>query len=113
MKYAINNVYNELYGQYFQSIANYSTLGIIKNSKKWSAGITVFYPFIDSWKTGYETVENSIVYNTGNTHIYNNGNMLILSFSYNFDFGRKFKEQEKSINNSDSDPGVFDELKGR
>ena len=84
---------------------------IITKGKQWSAGLGVYYPFINSWRTGYKTVSNSIVYNTGNTHIYDNGNMFVLNFSYNFDFGRKYKEKEKIINNSDSDSGVFQKLK--
>ena len=43
------------------------------------------------------------------TNMYANdfSRMLMLTFSWNFDFGRKFKEANKKLWNSDEDSGIM------
>lgn len=45
-------------------------------------------------------------YSSGHTRIKNNGNMAYLSFSYNFSHGRKYKSEQRKLENSDRDSGI-------
>lgn len=53
------------------------------------------------------TIGNSIVKYSYINNIINNHSMFTLGFSYRFNSGKKYVEQEKSIKNSDRDSGIF------
>ena len=55
----------------------------------------------------YENSTSSRYYkSTGTTQIKDNGNMIYFSLSYNFSHGRKYKADQRRLNNSDNDNGI-------
>lgn len=54
-----------------------------------------------------KTVANSLVDNSYGNNIIDNRSMFTLGISYRFNTGKKYKEQEKKIYNTDNDSGLF------
>ena len=53
------------------------------------------------------TIPESIVQYNSYTHIYDNRNMITLGFSYHFNKGKKYEQKQKTLQNSDTDNGMF------
>jgi len=56
---------------------------------------------------GTETISASVVDYSYNRRIYDNKNMFTLGFSYTFNRGKEYNEQQKLIDNRDTDSGLF------
>ena len=41
-----------------------------------------------------------------NTYLKNNGNMLMFTLGYTFNYGRKYKSDKRKLNNSDKETGL-------
>lgn len=76
------------------------------NQGKFTAGAGIMLPFSSEYR---REDENRNQYAPSRYWGYSNdfSRMLILTFSWNFDFGRKFRSGNKKINNSDSDTGII------
>ena len=84
-----------------------SHLGMLTyNAGKFTIGAGVMLPFSDQYK---RYTENRNVYNPSKLYAYANdfSRMILLKFSWNFDYGRKAKGGSKRINNEDTDSGIM------
>lgn len=103
---SIGNRYNSLYGE---SIDYGEKNSVIQCSYKWknmSAGIGVLYPFTPAgWSAGWKLMSERVQKKSW-TYIKNNANMVVLTFSWNFNSGLKHKTEEKLMNNVDRETGI-------
>lgn len=76
------------------------------NLKNMSFGLSMFNPFSDNYKVVNENWSKHASYKRAN-YIDESSRLLMVHFSYNFSFGRKFKSGEKRLHNSDNDSGVM------
>jgi hypothetical protein len=75
------------------------------NPGKFSVGAGIMLPFSKDYRR-YEEILNQ--YASSQTYTYSNdfSRMIVLNFSWNFNFGRTVKSGEKRLNNEDTDSGV-------
>lgn len=66
----------------------------------------MMYPFTNNYRTGYERLSN-IAPVVSWDYIKEAGRLYVVSFSYNFEFGKKYRTKSKSLNNSDSESGII------
>ena len=76
------------------------------NFKNLSLGIGAFNPFSDNWKVQSENW-NQYASSKKTSYIKESSRLFVVSVSYNFSFGRKFKVTQRKVNNSDNDSGVM------
>jgi len=66
----------------------------------------MFNPFADNYKQENENWSQYASYKRSN-YIKESSRMFLMQFTYNFSFGRKFKGDQKRLNNTDDDSGVM------
>lgn len=76
------------------------------NHKNLSLGLGVMMPFMNNYKTESENWSKYASYKKAN-YIKESSQLVAFQISYNFSFGRKFKDTSKRLNNSDTDSGVM------
>lgn len=76
------------------------------NLKNMSFGLSMFNPFTDNYKQVNENWSQYASYKRVN-YINESSRLLMVHFSYNFSFGRKFTAAQKRLHNSDNDSGVM------
>lgn len=76
------------------------------NHGKFTAGAGIMLPFSSEYKRVTEN-RNQYASNLTNAYSKSFSRMLLLTFSWNFDFGRKFKTGSKNLNNTDMDSGII------
>ena len=69
-------------------------------------GVGAFNPFTDNYKVENENWNQFASYKT-KSYIKESSRMFLVSLSYNFSFGRKFKATQRKVNNSDNESGVM------
>jgi hypothetical protein len=94
-------------GQYIRYHPSASWVEVKWKKQSYSLGLGWRYPLQQSWNAGYETHESSVMNREYTEHIYNNGNMIYVTFNYNFSFGREYEEQKKKLNNKDQEQGIL------
>jgi hypothetical protein len=85
---------------------NNSYTMLMYRKKNYSFTLGIYYPFTDSWHTSAESISSVNPYRQG-VYIKDNGNMLILGFSYQFNYGKSLNTSKKTLTNSDSDTGIL------
>jgi len=83
---------------------SYATLMYRKQNYSFTLG--VYYPFTDSWRASEQSISLVNPYKR-EVFIKDNGNMLILGFSYQFSYGKSLNKSKKTLTNSDSDTGIL------
>ncbi len=97
---------NNLSGEYIYHGENSAGLMLGYSYKNLQVGGGVYYPFFSyGWKAGSKLM-SEYVQSYSDTYIKDNGNMIVLSLSYNFTSGRKHKAGRKTMHHSDSDSGI-------
>ena len=103
---SIGNRYNSLYGE---SIDYGEKSSMIQCSYKWknlNAGVGVLYPFTPAgWSAGWKLM-NERVQKKSWTYIKDNANMVVLTLSWNFNYGHKHRTEDKLMNNVDRETGI-------
>jgi hypothetical protein len=85
---------------------NYSNIMLMYKRDRLTMSLGVFYPFekhanSSSW-TLYKAYSSSRY-----VSIKDNGNMLVFGLTYYFNFGNKFKKNQKGLNNADNETGIL------
>ncbi len=93
-------------GNYISTSENLSGFSITYDADNFSVGLLWYWPFSHS-KYGSKTFDNNVLDYHSKNGYYDNRNMIVLNFSYNFQFGRKYKDVEKKLKNQDNDSGVM------
>lgn len=78
-----------------------------KPIKNMSIGLEWNQPFMDSFSEGEHTTPGCIMQSDISNNIRDWSNMVFLSFSYNFSFGKQGKQPRQRIKNVDSDSGLL------
>ena len=76
------------------------------NTQKWGASVMVLNPFTSEYSIGNKNYSALARY-TSNVYTNNLGQVLVLNFSYNLNFGRKYNAANKRLDNSDTDAGIM------
>ena len=104
--FQIQSSYNTFVGELLHGGENIHMFMFRYNQGKFAVGAGLMMPFSSQYK---RVEENWNAYAPSHTNMYANdfSRMLMLTFSWNFDFGRKFKEGKKKLWNSDEDSGIM------
>jgi|AGTN01.3.fsa_nt_gi hypothetical protein len=104
--FSSSNAYNNLWGETLLGGENTQQFLVTYNHEKFSVGTGIMSPFSNTYK---RRTENRNVYSPYESYGYINNlsRMVMVNFSWNFDFGRKAKSEDKRINNTDSDTGIM------
>ena len=95
-----------LSGPYISSDENNAHVGVSYSKNDWSVSAGLWWIGQPS-QYFTNTIPESIVQYNSYTHIYDNRNMFTLGFSYSFNKGKKYNEKQKTLQNSDTDSGMF------
>jgi hypothetical protein len=106
LSYQGNIVSKKLSGAFLVADENKSHITLRYTKENFSVSGNLFWAFTLS-KYTTETTPESIVAYSNHRQIYDNANMFTLGLSYTFDSGKKYGEQDKRINNKDTDSGLF------
>lgn len=107
LKLIYKSEYDMLYGDFINTPDPYTNIELNYKYKNLLLGLSVYYPFSDSWHSSNTTVKNAIVYDSNKHSIYDNGNMVVFHLRYNFAIGNKGFDTQKQINNNDGDSGIL------
>jgi len=102
----LGNRYNSLFGEninYGEASSGFNVNYRIKNIR---LGAGMWYPFQARGWVGRGKRISELAQQSSTTYIRDNGNMVTLSFSWNFNYGRKYQAGRKTLNNADYDSGV-------
>ncbi|MDR2691118.1 MAG: TonB-dependent receptor [Dysgonamonadaceae bacterium] len=83
-----------------------ANVGIKYKHKDLQAGIAVMNPFLPNGSPSGSNYLSSTVKKEDRSYSRDYGNMVTLSLSWDFSFGRKYKIDPKKINKSDEDSGI-------
>lgn len=104
--FQIQSSYNRFVGESLNGGESIHMFMLRYNHGKFAVGAGLMMPFSSQYK---RVKENRNAYASYHTNMYANdfSRMLMLTFSWNFNFGRKFKEGSKKLWNSDEDAGIM------
>ncbi len=102
--YWTNNA--SLWGETITKGENRVDFGIIYTRKRLQALVGIMYPFVNNYKVGTERISPVAPLKQ---HVYSKimGNLVMVSIRYNFEFGKKFKDQNKKARYKDVDSGIL------
>ena len=104
--YQGNIVDKSISGTYSIQDENMSHFSLRYTRENFSIWGSLLFAFTPS-KYITETISQSMVSYSSIRNIYDNKNMFTLGLSYTFNSGKKYEEKRKTINNYDSDSGLF------
>lgn len=93
-------------GLYKNGTEKVSYINIAYSHKKIQIGLQCLFPFIKD-KFVNETIPGTVVFHKTMSHLKRKDRAFAISFSWNFTAGRQKEIIDKSIQNSDSDSGIF------
>ncbi|WP_291529429.1 TonB-dependent receptor [Bacteroides sp. UBA939] len=102
----MNTNWNNFWGETLTGGENIQMLGVYYKYKDLRIGAGAFNLFTDNYKVENENWNRYASYKT-KMYIKESSRMFLVNLSYNFSFGRKFKNIQKMVNNSDNDSGVM------
>lgn len=76
------------------------------NAGKWSVGAGMFNPFSKKYTQGSQNY-SKLAPNISDVYTNNLGQILVLNFTLNLNFGRQFNAGSKRLNNDDTDAGIM------
>jgi len=103
--FQLSTPYNRLMGETMYTGEKIHLFMFSYKTGNCNIGAGIMLPFFNQY-TRYATNYN--VYMPYHTSMYANdfARMILVKFSWNFDFGRKMQSENKRVNNSDSDAGI-------
>lgn len=101
-----NSRWKDLWGETISYGEDWSYIETGYKHKEAKLSIGMSYPFKGYWSSGNKNM-SKIAPSTTWSYIEENGHMLYLRFSWNMNFGRKYKAGEKTLQNTDSDKGIL------
>ena len=104
--FQVNTRYNNFHGEYLRGGEDIHLLMLRYNQGKFAVSAGMMLPFSDKYKR-FDENRNQYVSTVRNSYANDFAQMLLLQFSWNFDFGRKYKGGQKKINNMDTDSGII------
>ena len=96
--YRGNTLRKFLWGETVTFDENSSSARIQYSKDPFTIGLGILYPFADAWKAGSKSL-SALAPSENWSYIKDNGNMMVLSFSWNVSAGRKFKSENQGLHN--------------
>jgi hypothetical protein len=103
---SFNTRHKDLWGETISYGEDWSSVEAGYKHKEAKLSIGMSYPLKGYWSAGSKNM-SKIAPSEGWTYIEENGHMLYLRFSWNINFGRKYKAGEKTLQNADNDKGIL------
>lgn len=103
---SFNTRHKDLWGETISYGEDWSYVEAGYKHKEAKLSIGMSYPFKGYWSAGSKNM-SKIAPSEQWTYIKENGHMLYLRFSWNMNFGRKYKAGEKTLQNTDNDKGIL------
>ncbi len=97
---------NSLFGETIQKGTDATMFMLAYHKDNFQAGVLLMYPFTNNYRTGYERV-SSVAQVSSYDYVNEASRMFVVRLSYNFEFGKKYKTNEKKLNNKDTDSGII------
>jgi hypothetical protein len=97
---------NTLFGETIQKGTDMTAFMLAYSKDNFQAGLLVMYPFTNTYKSGYERM-SSVARVTSYDYVKEAGRMFVIRLSYNFEFGKKYRTDQKKLNNKDTDSGII------
>lgn len=104
--FQIQSCYNNFVGETLLGGENIHLFMLRYNQGKFTAGAGIMLPFSSQYKRTDQN-RNALASYTSEGYSNDFSRLLLLTFSWNFDFGRKFKAGNKKLYNSDTDAGIL------
>lgn len=104
--FGINSRYNSLWSEYIFYGEWSSMLGISYKYKELNVGITGINILSTRWSAGNKNLSRQMP-GTSWTYIYDSAPIYCLNLSWNINWGKKSKAEQKTLQNKDSDSGIF------
>lgn len=101
-----NSRWKDLWGETISYGEDWSYIEAGYKHKEAKLSIGMSYPFKGYWSSGNKNM-SKVAPSTVWSYIEENGRMLYLRFSWNMNFGRKYKAGEKTLQNTDNDKGIL------
>ena len=100
-----NSAYDRFSGETMDGGENIHMIMVTYNTGKFTVGAGYTMPFSGQYK---RYSENRNLYSPAKMDTYANdfARMLLLKFSWNFNYGRRMKDSRKRLNNTDTDSGI-------
>ena len=102
----INTRYNGMWGETISRGERIQITQLSYNKERWSAGLMVFFPFSKDYSQDSRSL-SSLTPSFSKVSSNNMGQILLATFSYNIQFGKKRKSASQSLNNEDTDKGIL------
>ena len=99
-------VENNFYGETIKKNENQVAFIAMYTKNSLQVGCGVMFPFTNNYKTGKERISEVAPFRS-DTFVKETGRMFILRVGYSFEFGRRHKAGNKSLNNTDTDNGII------
>ena len=98
--------WNNLWGETVNYGEQLIILHIGYNTQKWGVSIMMINPFSPEYTIGYAN-RSALTPFTSNIYTHNLGQVIMLNFSLNLNFGRKYNAGDKRLDNKDTDAGIM------
>ena len=103
--YLVQTNWNSFRGETLKGGENIQALQLGYRHKDLMVGMMVINPFTDNYKQESENWNRYASYRRSN-YLKESSRLFVVTLSYNFSFGRKFKAAQKRVSNEDNDSGV-------
>jgi hypothetical protein len=101
---------NTLMGETIYKGENQTAILAVWTHMRLQVGLGMLFPFTNNYKTGRERVSSVAPYTSWN-YVREMGQLAVIRFNYNFEFGKSYRSTQKRINNSDNESGILDTQK--
>jgi len=98
--------WNDFWGETHTKGEKIHTISAGYNAKTWSLGAMMFNPFSKNYDQGSRNY-SALAPSVSDVYTDNFGQIVVVNFTLNLNFGRQFKAGHKRINNDDTDAGIM------
>ncbi|MBK5722720.1 TonB-dependent receptor [Dysgonomonas sp. Marseille-P4677] len=98
--------WNDYWGETLNIGERLHTVSIGYNTEKWSLGIGMFNPFTRSYSLSNQNYSR-LTPNISDVYTNNLGQIAVINFTLNLNFGRQYKAVNKRLDNNDTDAGIM------
>lgn len=97
---------NTLFGETIYKGENNSAILATYTHKRIQVGVGMLFPFTSNYKNGKERISSVAPY-TSWSYAKETGQMAVIRFNYNFEFGKSYRSSQKRTNHSDKESGIL------
>ena len=102
----MNTHYDNLLGEVWDQGESFHMVSAGYNAERWNLSLGMMFPFSNQYELK-TTNRSDIAYSQQYKYSSNFGQLLVLSFSMNLNFGRNYSSKNRQTDNSDTDSGIL------